>query len=296
MQHHQGVGGSSGGSSGRATCGSSNSSAGANLCLRPPVTFQAGLGGRGPLPAAPMSREQLEPFLAALAALQAEQRGRSGSGEGSSEGSDSSSLDNLSCEVQPPTTPRISLESLQSLQQQPPLTHQLRPRHGHVTDGSPEEGRLHCTRSEEGRLHLPGSEDGNRFYSPRTEEVRTHYSHRLEEVRLHPGKRGLRRATWCSASVTQRPFTDPLADTEATQHTDLGAMGAALASRLAEGTTKSTVDSSVSGAEVQKAAGWRSQVLSASKTSSNLKSVLQEPSSRISTHLGNHASLHSTVS
>ncbi|KAK8392826.1 hypothetical protein O3P69_014934 [Scylla paramamosain] len=75
-----------------------------------PVTFQAGGGsggGRGPLPAAPLSREQLAPFLAALAALQEERRG-------GSEASDaSSSLDNLSCEVLPPSSPRRSLESLQ---------------------------------------------------------------------------------------------------------------------------------------------------------------------------------------
>nr|XP_027236131.1 WAS/WASL-interacting protein family member 1-like [Penaeus vannamei] len=112
VQHHRGGGG------GHAPCGSSGA---ASSCGRP-STFQAGGGGgRGPLPAAPMSREQLEPFLAALAALQEEQRRGGGGGGGgcsgggsSGEASDSSSsLDNLSCEVQPPTTPRASLESLQ---------------------------------------------------------------------------------------------------------------------------------------------------------------------------------------
>lgn len=123
VQHHQ-----SGSSGSRIPCG------GSSTCP-PPVTFQAGGGGRGPLPSAPMSREQLEPFLAALAALQEEQRGG-----GSGDGSDSSSLDNLSCEVQPPSTARTSIESLQD--------HPLRPRQsqlyrGHAADGVsvPEHGR-----------------------------------------------------------------------------------------------------------------------------------------------------------
>ncbi|XP_064078790.1 E3 ubiquitin-protein ligase RNF43-like isoform X1 [Macrobrachium nipponense] len=122
VQHHHGATGSSG----RATCGSSGTS---SSNFPRPLTFQTvGVGARGPLPAAPMSREQLEPFLTALAALQKEQRCTNG------DASDSSSLDNLSCEVQPPTTPQTSLESLQD---RVPRLRQTRGYHGHASDGSP---------------------------------------------------------------------------------------------------------------------------------------------------------------
>ncbi|XP_068228408.1 E3 ubiquitin-protein ligase RNF43-like [Palaemon carinicauda] len=122
VQHHHGAAGSSS----RATCGSSGTS---SSNFPRPVIFQAGgVGARGPLPAAPMSREQLEPFLTALAALQKEQRCTNG------DASDSSSLDNLSCEVQPPTTPQTSLESLQD---RLPRLRQARGYHGHASDGSP---------------------------------------------------------------------------------------------------------------------------------------------------------------
>ncbi|KAK7072143.1 hypothetical protein SK128_018248 [Halocaridina rubra] len=122
QHHHHGAVSSSG----HALCGSSGTTS--TNCPRP-LTFQAGgVGGRGPLPAAPISREQLEPFLAALAALQKEQHCSNG------DASDSSSLDNLSCEVLPPTTPQTSLESLQ---ERIPRLRPARVYHGHASDGPP---------------------------------------------------------------------------------------------------------------------------------------------------------------
>lgn len=236
VQHHGAV--ASSGSSGRATCGSSNTSATTTTCPRP-VTFQAGVGGRGPLPAAPMSQEQLEPFLAALAALQEEQQC------GSGETSDSSSLDNLSCEVQPPTTPRDSLESLQEHIPQP---RQPRPHHGHASDGS------------------PGPEDG----------------------RPHIGKRGLRRATWCSPGITPIHSADPPREPVVAQQPEATAqvaLGTNLVTfQVASEAARLTADSG-SGGEVH-ITGRRSQFLSTSQATHHLKQNLQDPSPRISTHSG----------
>ncbi|CAL4072706.1 unnamed protein product, partial [Meganyctiphanes norvegica] len=131
VQHHHGVGGGCGAgssdSSGRATCGSNSSDA--NTSVPRPVTYPSNTGGKGPLPSVPLSCEQLEPFLAALAALQKERR------HGSESHSDSSSLDNVSCEVQPPTTPRTSIESLHNTSNTR-VTRQTRSRHGHISEGS----------------------------------------------------------------------------------------------------------------------------------------------------------------
>ncbi|XP_045605373.2 E3 ubiquitin-protein ligase ZNRF3 [Procambarus clarkii] len=240
VQHHHGAAASSG-SSGRATCGSSNTSANTSTTTCPrPVTFQAGLGGRGPLPAAPLSQEQLEPFLAALAALQEEQRC------GNSETSDSSSLDNLSCEVHPPTTPRTSLESLQ---ERIPRLRQPRLRHGHASDGSPgvDEGRLHI--SKRGLRRATWCSTGISLV------------HSMDP----PGSLG-------NSIAVQQPD-------EAAQI----ALGTHLVTfQVASGAAKITADSS-SGGEAHKA-GRRPQFVPISQTATlHLKQNLQDPP-RISTH------------
>ncbi|XP_042239558.1 E3 ubiquitin-protein ligase ZNRF3-like [Homarus americanus] len=237
VQHHHGASASSG-SSGRATCGSSSTSAGTTTCPRP-VTFQAGVGGRGPLPAAPMSQEQLEPFLAALAALQEEQRC------GNSEVSDSSSLDNLSCEVQPPTTPRDSLESLQ---ERIPRLRQPRPRHGHASDGShgAEEGRPHV--SKKGLRRATWCSTGI---------IPVHSSDPPGPLR--------------EPEVAQQP--------EASAQVAVGSH--LVTFQVASGTSKSTADS---GGEAHKT-GRKSQFLPTSHTATlHLKQNLQDPPPRISTH------------